>query len=164
MATQLKKTVKPSGGDYTSLEACMNANEQNLVTADKYFDVEIDGDWSGGNDTSHCTIHNYTTDVTRYINIYTTATAFHGGKPDTTKYCNYETDSDVSNLIVSSQYVTITGLFFKKVPAWDYGGANLTNVSVANVAFASCYWQMHNSYANNRNCLYSSAEIGRAHV
>jgi len=28
MAEFLKKTVKPSGGDYTSLEACMNANEQ----------------------------------------------------------------------------------------------------------------------------------------
>jgi len=156
MATQLKKTVKPSGGDYTSLEACMNANEQNLVTADKYFDVEIDGDWSGGNDTSECTIHNYTTSSSAYINIYTTATAFHGGKPDTTKYCNYQTDSDVSNLRVHSQYVTITGLFFKKVPAWDYGGANLTNVSEPNVVFASCYWQMHNSYASNRNCLYAS--------
>jgi hypothetical protein len=74
MATQLLKTVKPSGGDYTSLEACMNANEQNLVTADKYFDVKIDGTWSSA-DTTACTIHNYTTDATRYINIYTTSAA-----------------------------------------------------------------------------------------
>ena len=42
MATRLYKTVKPSGGDYASLEACLNANEKNLVTADQYFDVEID--------------------------------------------------------------------------------------------------------------------------
>ena len=45
MATQLLKTVKPSGGDYTSLEACMNANEQDLTAADKYFDVE----WESSN-------------------------------------------------------------------------------------------------------------------
>jgi len=78
-ATQLKKTVMPSGGDYTALETCMNANEQNLVTADKYFDVEIDGTWSSA-DTTAVTIHNYTTDATRYINIYTTAAARHKGK------------------------------------------------------------------------------------
>lgn len=80
-ATQLKKTVKPSGGDYTSLEACMNANEQDLTAADKYFDVEIDGTWSSA-DTTSVTIHNYTTDSTRYINIYTTGTARHDGTPN----------------------------------------------------------------------------------
>jgi len=79
MATQLKKVVAPSGGDYTSLEACMNANEQNLVAADKYFDVEISGSWSSA-DTMVVAIHNYTTDATRYINIYTTGSARHAGK------------------------------------------------------------------------------------
>ena len=68
--TPLLKTVKPSGGDYTSLEACMNANEQDLVANDKYFDVEIDGDWSGGADTTAVTVENYNCDATRYINIY----------------------------------------------------------------------------------------------
>lgn len=85
MTTQLKKTIAPSGGDYTSLEACMNANEQNLVTADKYFDVEISGTWSSA-DTTAVTIHNYTTDATRYINIYTTGAARHDGKYNTGKY------------------------------------------------------------------------------
>src|SRR3990167_2105406 len=84
-ATQLLKTVKPSGGDYTSLEACMNANEQDLVTADKYFDVEIDGTWSSA-DTTAVTIENYTTDATHYINIYTTATARHLGAWATNYY------------------------------------------------------------------------------
>jgi hypothetical protein len=85
MATQLKKTVKPSGGDYTSLEACMNANEQNLVTADKYFDVEIDGTWSSA-DTTQVTLHNYTLSVSCYINIYTTSTARHKGVLSTSYY------------------------------------------------------------------------------
>jgi hypothetical protein len=78
-ATRLLKTVKPSGGDYTSLEACMNANEQNLVTADQYFDVEIDGDWTGAPDTTACTIHNYTVDATRKITIYAIGDAKHDG-------------------------------------------------------------------------------------
>lgn len=92
-ATQLKKVVAPSGGDYTSLEACMNAMETdaafggngNLVTADKYFDVEISGTWSSA-DTTAVTIHNYTTDATRYINIYTTGNARHSGVYSTSKY------------------------------------------------------------------------------
>jgi hypothetical protein len=45
-ATQLKKTVKPSGGDYTSLEACVNANEQNLVTADIAARLEVEKDYT----------------------------------------------------------------------------------------------------------------------
>ncbi len=78
-ATELFKTVKPAGGDFTTLEACMNANEQNLVTADKFFNVEISGDWTGVPDTTSVTIHNYTTDATRFINIFTTGTARHDG-------------------------------------------------------------------------------------
>ena len=81
MATELKKTVKPSGGDYTSLEACMNANEQNLVAGDKYFNVEIDGDWTAAPDTTNVLVHNYTVDATRNIRIYAVGTAKHNGTP-----------------------------------------------------------------------------------
>lgn len=108
-ATQLKKTVMPSGGDYTSLEACMNANEQNLVTADKYFDVEIDGTWSSA-DTTAVTIHNYTTDATRYINIYTTAAARHAGVYSTSKYYLYYNTWVAAVLDNSVNYVSITGI------------------------------------------------------
>lgn len=117
-ATQLKKYVvggstaggtgntnATTGADrgYASLEECMNANEQNLVTADKYFDVEIDGTWSSA-DTSAVTIHNYTTDATRYINIYTTATARHLGKVTANAYQL----QGVITIIVN--YLTINGL------------------------------------------------------
>lgn len=109
MATRLYKTVKPSGGDYTSLEACLHANEQDLVSNDKYFDVEIDGDWSGGADTTAVTIHNYTTDSTHYVNIYTTSTARHDGKWNTGKYRLITTASS-NTLTIASNYVTINGL------------------------------------------------------
>lgn len=109
-ATQLLKTVKPSGGDYTSLEACMNANEQNLVTADKYFDVEIDGTWSSA-DTTACVIHNYTTDATRYINIYTTAAARHKGVWSTSYYILAVTSANaITKNTAGSAFVRISGL------------------------------------------------------
>lgn len=111
MATQLLKTVKPSGGDYTSLEACMNANEKDLTSSDEYFDVEIDGTWSSA-DTSAVTIHNYTTDATRYINIYTTSACRHPGYfSDSSPY--YRIDPSTNNSIVfdvQSDYVTVTGI------------------------------------------------------
>jgi len=49
VAQYLYKVVAPSGGDYTSLEACLNANEQDL-TGLGWFDIEITGNWRGGDD------------------------------------------------------------------------------------------------------------------
>jgi hypothetical protein len=113
MATRLYKTVKPSGGDYTSLEACVHANEKNLVTADQYFDIEIDGDWSSA-EANSVTIHNYTTDATRYINIYTTAACRHPGNWDTSKYRidlgtdGYAMQCAVTNLRLTGLQVNMT--------------------------------------------------------
>lgn len=129
MATQLKKTVKPSGGDYTSLEACMNANEQNLVTADKYFDVEIDGDWSGGADTTAVTIHNYTADATRYINIYTTGDARHDGKRYGSKSTAYKLEVTDARCLYKTgsafYYVFVTGLQLKRI--YSSSGGDIIN-------------------------------------
>jgi len=144
-ATQLKKTVKPSGGDYTSLEACMNANEQNLVTADKYFDVEIDGTWSSA-DTSAVTIHNYPTDATRYINIYTTATARHHGVWSTSYY-NLTRSSDGGQIInIGADYIYITGL---QISNTTTGSSNYT-----------CGVYLAASNCNIQKCIIKSAATG----
>jgi hypothetical protein len=132
MATQLKKTVKPSGGDYTSLEACMNANEKDLVAADQYFDVEIDGDWSGGADTTNCTIHNYTTDAMHYINIYTTAAARHAGVWNDSKY--RKTTGGGGQLINEQaiNYVSIKGIQFDAQGGYAiFIGNSGTNITIA---------------------------------
>jgi hypothetical protein len=111
MATQLKKIVAPSGGDYTALETCMNANEQNLVTADKYFDVEISGTWSSA-DTTAVTVHNYTTDATRYINIYTTGSARHDGRAaGVSGRSNYRLSGNSASVnLGTTQWITVDGL------------------------------------------------------
>lgn len=104
------KTVKPSGGDYTSLEACMNANEQDL-TGVGIMTVEIDGTWSSA-DTTAVTIHNYTTDATHYINIYTTSAARHQGVYSASYYRLYPNTTTIV-IDISEDYVTINGLQFR---------------------------------------------------
>ena len=117
-ATQLKKTVCPSGCDYTSLESAMNGNEQNLVTADKYFDVEISGTWSSA-DTTAVTIHNYTTDATRYINIYTTGSARHDGTA--WKSGTYVRQVSGTSINVAANYVTLKDFIINCDNSTNYG-------------------------------------------
>jgi hypothetical protein len=78
--TTLTKTVCiPSGCDYTSLESALNGNEKNLVTSDQTFNVVISGAWTTP-DTTAVIAHNYTTDATHRVNIYTTGDARHDGR------------------------------------------------------------------------------------
>ena len=111
MAQFLYKTVKPSGGDYTSLEACMNANEQDL-TGDGWFDVEIDGTWSSA-DTTAVTIHNYTITSADYINIYTKAgTARHDGTPDNTTAYSLTALLFIGQMGSAADVLKIDGIYF----------------------------------------------------
>ena len=150
-ATQLKKTVKPSGGDYTSLEACMNANEKNLVTADQYFDVEIDGTWTSA-DTTATTIHNYTTNSTHYINIYTTAAARAVAVWSDSKY-RISTSSafGTAPISINSSWVTITGLQIKHTPTMGYGNTPITWSNGSRVKFIKCIFVVNDNYSGNRS-------------
>jgi hypothetical protein len=88
MATELKHTVKPSGGDFTTLSdalAHLGTTHANLVGSDVYATIEIDGTWSSA-DTTAISMPNLTGDATRYLSIYTTATARHDGKWNTGAY------------------------------------------------------------------------------
>jgi len=119
----LKKTVMPSGGDYTSLEACMNANEQDL-TGDGWFTVEIDGIWSSA-DTTAVTIHNYITTANDYINIYTTSAARHKGLWSSSYY-SLAPASGI-NITLSNSNVKIKGIqFLRAATAWNKS-INVTN-------------------------------------
>ena len=72
MAALLKHTVMPAGGDYTSLDACIDhlvATHPGFVAADVYGEVEISGDWSAGADTAGVTCSGLTLDTTRDLRI-----------------------------------------------------------------------------------------------
>ena len=122
MATRLHKTVMPSGqgGDYTSLEAALNDNEQNLVTADKYFDCDICGDWSAASDTTTVTYHNYTTNSTHYVKVYTSGSARNTtGKWSTSHYRLIINGTAITQN--NSDYLWIDGL---QIEVTDSGGGN----------------------------------------
>jgi len=110
MAALLEHTVMPSGGDYTSLDACIDhlvATHPNLVTADVYAEVKIDGTWSSA-DTAAVTIDGLTTDATRYLLVYAATAARHAGIWSTSKYNLTITDGGA--LTSSAAYVKIDGL------------------------------------------------------
>jgi hypothetical protein len=112
MATELKHTVAPSGGDFTSLAAAIDhlvANHANLVSADVYATIEISGTWSSA-DTTPVDITDITTDATRYINIYTTGAARHAGVWSTNKYNLSSTADEAHSIRISIGHVRLNGL------------------------------------------------------
>ena len=123
-ASQLKKTICPSACDYTSLQAAVAAQAQNLVAADKWLDLEINGTWASA-DTTAVNITGYTTDATRYINIYTTGAARHAGIYSTSKYLLSTTLAGAgSAIIVNAGYTTINGLIINVIMAAAYSTYN----------------------------------------
>jgi hypothetical protein len=105
MATLRTVTVKPSGGDYTSLSAAEAGEQGNLVTLDRQLDIQC----YSMSDTTNATISGSTTDATRYINIYTPDADRHDGKWNTAKYRLEPTDTATA-LRIEDEYVRVRGL------------------------------------------------------
>lgn len=64
MPTTLQKTIKASGGNYTTMAGLAAANA-NLVSLDQIWEVTCDN----FEDTAACTFNGWTTDATRYLKI-----------------------------------------------------------------------------------------------
>src|SRR3990167_3604709 len=71
MPTTVTKSVKSSGGDYSSLSAWEAGQQGDLVTADEIRVAEC----YGFQDTTACTVAGSTTDATRYLRIVAAAGA-----------------------------------------------------------------------------------------
>jgi len=78
-----------------------------LTCLDKTAVAKIDGAWNSP-DTAAVIIDDWTTDATRYLKIYTTATARHPGKLDETKYILHPSSSYA--LLLEINYIKIDGL------------------------------------------------------
>ena len=225
MATAFTTTVKPSGGDYTTLNGAIAANACNLTSATKvfahgsitgtisdgaavtgltsgatgtcthatatqmmiktitgtfqsgevvyetlsvnfttindagdapYLSVEIDGDWSGGADTTTVSITGYTTSATSYINIYTTAQARHKGVWSTSYYIN--TVSANPGFAISEDYVTITGLQIQNSRGTGaLAGIGLKLNNIEGIVIDSCIVRSHRDAINIAN---TSSTVG----
>jgi len=113
MATEVIKTIKASGGDYSSLAAWDAGEARNLPSADEiavaeFYDFLDTGgvvDLSGG----------WTTDPTRYIDIRPGAGQGHQGIYDTSKYRLQATDwaggdSTILAIDQGAEYTKIKGM------------------------------------------------------
>ncbi|MCP4126926.1 MAG: hypothetical protein GY753_07680 [Gammaproteobacteria bacterium] len=80
MATEVVKTIRSSGGDYTSLSAWESGEQTDLVSADEIAVAECYDDWPSGLNNS-VDISGWTTDATRRIIIRTPASERHDGTP-----------------------------------------------------------------------------------
>jgi len=104
MPTTITKTIKPSGGDYTSLSAWEAGMQKNLVTADEISVAEC----YSMQDTASVSVDGWTTDSTRYIYIYTPGSERHDGKYNTSKYRLETSGNNV--LEIPEDYVRVKGL------------------------------------------------------
>lgn len=82
MPTTVVKTIRASGGDYTTLSAWEAANQGDLVAADEIRVAECYNDWPGGlNDAVY--LDGSTEDATRYLMITVAPGHRHDGTPGT---------------------------------------------------------------------------------
>lgn len=138
MASQLLHTVKPSGGDFTSLDAAIDhlvASHANLVTADVWADVEISGSWSS-DDTTPISIDGLTTDATHYLNIYCTGNTRHDGKWNESKYVLRITTAGETCITISDSNVFLRALQVAQVGTYNTRYV-ITSTQQTNVLFDS---------------------------
>jgi len=109
MATIVIKTIKPSGGDYTSLSAWEAGEQRDLVTLNEIAVAEC----YSMSDTTAVAINGFTTDATHYIEIRTPTSERHNGKWDATKYRLEVTDATAIDC--QDDHVRIFGLQIKAI-------------------------------------------------
>lgn len=114
MPTVVTKTVKPSGGDYTSLHdaiAGVAALYPNFVTAD----VQVDIACYAMLDTTVCNTNpNITTDATHYLRITVPTSERHQGKRPTSSCYRLEAAGNFNNAVtIYTNYVRLEGLAVK---------------------------------------------------
>lgn len=119
MATEVIKTVKSSGGDYTSLAAFEAGEQRDLVTADEIATARC----FSFTDTAFANFDGWTTDATRYINVETDGNSRHNGKWDDSKY---KLEVNAATVARVFEYVHFTGLQI----ASSYVGSSTTCISV----------------------------------
>ena len=103
MATTITKTIKSSGGDYTTVAAWEAAQQGDLVALDEIHVGEI----YDVNTTAALTIDGSTTDATRYMVLTVNSANRHAGKWDTA-FQNFQVSSTGAAIANSDDYTRIS--------------------------------------------------------
>lgn len=152
MATVVTKTVKPSGGDYISITAALQAEDDirsNLVTRDEILVIECyKGDYSavggGVNYTDETVVvTGFTTDATRYIKITVPESERHNGKvkDGDGNYTGFTVIASASKTLftISETYTEVEGLILASETLYASGMTASYNTG---------------NYANIHHCLF----------
>ena len=139
MATIVTKTIRSSGGDYTSLANWESAQQGDLVSADEVRVAECYDDWPSGAGT--VTIDGSTTDSTRYMKITVAEGHRHDGIDYTSGFWIANGSMFASVVLAGDDYTFVDGV----------AGAGYTTGSfmygfgvgaAQNVTFKNCF--LHN--------------------
>lgn len=132
MATERLKTVKPSGGDYTSLAAAIAGKAGNLVSADEWLHIEC----YAMTDTTEANITGYTTDADCKIVVDTPMSERHQGVWDSNKY---NLTGNIGNGIikVNQAHVLVEGIQAHSTLGWS-GSAIYINDYYSNIHISKC--------------------------
>jgi len=146
-------TVKTSGGDYTSLNAALQGEAADLVSADRQLNIECYS--MVDNVAVSVASDTYTTDATRYVNIYAATGHRHSGKRDATKYILTVGGSTRAAGFVHVQHLRLDGLQI------EYDGSN--SGSPESLSISTNYSQhgasdirVSNLFIRNNNTAYSA--------
>jgi hypothetical protein len=158
MATESIKTIKPAGqgGDYSSLAAWEAGEQADLVSLDRVAVGEIDGDWSGGPDTTNVTIDGWTTNIANYVIVRTVNTAKHNGRWDNTKYVHKSASTSGHTFYIVEDYTLVIG-----IQAWrdsdPTGLSSVFRIARTNNILMNCIARGPTSYttANSMAGFYS---------
>jgi hypothetical protein len=110
MPTVITKTIKGSGGDYTSLAAAIAGTAGNLVSLDQQVNIACYASATADQSTGSATVSGYTTDATRYVKIYTPSTERHPGWWSGTFYYFGTYTNTGDGLTVATNYTVIDGI------------------------------------------------------
>lgn len=108
MTTIVTKTVKPSGGDVTSLSSFNSTYAKNLVASDEIYQASCFIFSGGLNDQA--AVSGFTTDATRFVRVFTQSSERHNGTPNSGFYLKPSSASGAPTLRTGDSYVRYEGM------------------------------------------------------
>lgn len=159
MTTEVVKTIRASGGDYTTLSAWEAALPASLVTADEQHTAVCYNDWPSGLDDT-VSISGSTTDSTRYIKVSVASGHRHDGTPQTGFHIKGDSGGATTpKFTVDVSYSVIDGVDVDNTRAAQLAyGFNTTSTSAPGIIYYDCIGRSNTgkAFASNSGTNYSS--------
>lgn len=172
MATTIKKTVKPSGGDFTTLADALYwfyTNYPNFVTSDIIGEIEISGTWETA-DTSPARTFDPVTGANNYLYIHTDSSNKAGPSWSNSKYRLITNNSNFHTLTVACPYTIVDGLQLEQQATINYlaalgtgdlsGPVYYRNIFAKSASGSAIGVQSGSSYIYNVVAIASSSYVG----